>query len=92
MLASAETALKRAREAAAGQIGELRLATIGPAIFSFLPACLARFRAAIAEARVTVMEMAPSEQLGQIARGDIHVGISGAHSFPSSPVPGISRP
>jgi DNA-binding transcriptional LysR family regulator len=79
LLASAETAVKHAREAADGQSGELRLASIGPATFSFFPTCLARFRAANSGARVTVTEMAPSEQLDRIARGEIHAGFIGAH-------------
>ena len=88
VLASAETAVKRAREAAAGQAGELRLATMGLATFSFLPACLARFRAAIPGARVTVTEMAPSEQPGRIASGEIHAGFIGA---PLSRLPGAKQ-
>jgi LysR family hca operon transcriptional activator len=84
VLASAETAVKRAREAAAGQTGELRLAAMGLATFSFLPACLARFRAAIPGARVTVIEMTPSEQLGKLVRGEIHTG------FISGPLPRVA--
>ena len=74
VLASAETAVKRAREAAAGQTGELRLAAMGPATFSFFPTCLARFRAANPGARVTVMEMATPEQLAKLVRGELHAG------------------
>jgi DNA-binding transcriptional LysR family regulator len=78
VLASAETAVQRAREAAAGQTGELRVAAWGPATFSFLPTCLARFRAANPGARVTVMDMDTPEQLDRIARGEIHAGFIGA--------------
>lgn len=74
VLARAETAVKRAREAAEGQAGTLRVATMGPLTFSFLPACLTRFRAGNPGVRVTVSEMAPSEQLERIARGEIHAG------------------
>jgi DNA-binding transcriptional LysR family regulator len=74
VLARVDTALKRARAAAAGDGGDLRVATMGPLTFSFVPACLARFRADIPKARVTVTEMAPPDQLNRIARGDIHVG------------------
>jgi DNA-binding transcriptional LysR family regulator len=74
VLARVDTALKRARAAAAGEGGELHVATMGPLTFSFVPACLARFRADIPKARVTVAEMAPPDQLTRIARGDIHVG------------------
>lgn len=74
VLARAETAVKRARAAASGSAGELRVATMGPLTFSFLPLCLTHFRAAIPGARVTVTEMAPSEQLSKIAHGEVHVG------------------
>lgn len=74
VLARAETAVKRAREAAQGEAGTLRVATMGPLTFSFLPACLTRFRAGNPGVRVTVSEMAPSEQVSRIARGEIHAG------------------
>ena len=74
LLTRAETAIKRAREAAAGHGGELRVATMGPLTFSFLPLCLTRFRADVKGARVTVTEMPPSEQLNKLARGEVHVG------------------
>lgn len=74
VLSRAETAVKRAREAAEGQSGTLRVATMGPLTFSFLPACLTRFRAGNPEVRVTVSEMGPSEQVSRIARGEIHAG------------------
>ena len=91
LLASAETAVKRAREAAAGQTGELRRATMGPATFNFFPACLARFRAAIPGARVTAMEMAPSEHWvrSPAARS---MAASSALPYPGSPVPSSLRP
>jgi DNA-binding transcriptional LysR family regulator len=84
VLASAEMAVKRGRDAAAGQAGELHLAGMGLATVSFLPACLARFRAAVPGARVTVMEMATSEQLSKLARGELHAG------FISAPLPRLA--
>jgi DNA-binding transcriptional LysR family regulator len=84
VLAVAETAVKRGRDAAAGDAGELRLAAMGPATFSFFPACLARFRAAVPGARVTVTEMLASEQLGKLMRGELHAG------FISAPFPRLA--
>jgi DNA-binding transcriptional LysR family regulator len=84
LLASAETAVKRAREAAAGGAGDLRLAVVGPATFSFFPTCLARFRAAVLGARVTVTEIPASEQLGKLMRGELHAG------FISAPFPRLA--
>lgn len=74
VLARAETAIKRAKAAAAGSTGELRVATMGPLTFSFLPLCITHFRADAPDVRVTVTEMAPSDQLSKIALGEIHVG------------------
>jgi DNA-binding transcriptional LysR family regulator len=84
VLASAETAVRRAREAAAGRAGELRLAAMGLATFSFLPACLALFRAAVAGARVTVAEIEVAEVLGKLVRGELHAG------FISAPLPRLA--
>jgi DNA-binding transcriptional LysR family regulator len=84
VLASADTAVKRGREAAAGQAGELRIATTGAVTFSFFPTCLARFRAVIPGARVTVAEMPVSEQLGKLVRGELHAG------FISGPFPRLA--
>src|SRR5580698_9025884 len=84
VLASAETAVRRAREAAAGPVGELRLAAMGLATFSFLPACLALFRAAVAGARVTVAEIEVAEVLGKLVRGELHAG------FISAPLPRLA--
>jgi DNA-binding transcriptional LysR family regulator len=74
VLARAEVAVKRARDAAAGARGELHIATMGPLTFSFLPLCLTKFRGQIPRARVTVTEMPPSEQFSKVAAGDIQVG------------------
>ncbi len=84
VLDRAETAVKRARIAAEGYGGELRVASMGPLTFSFMPLCLGRFRDANPGARVTVSEMAPSDQLSRIARGDVHVG------FVPAPFPKLS--
>ena len=85
VLATAETAVKRGRAAAAGgEAGELRLAALGPATSSFLPAGIARFRAAVPGARVTVTEMPASEQLGKLMRGELHAG------FISAPFPRLA--
>lgn len=74
VLERAETAVKRARIAAEGFTGELRVASMGPLTFSFMPLCLGKFRDANPGARVTVSEMAPSDQVSRIAKGDVHVG------------------
>ena len=74
VLARAETAVRRAQQAAVGQAGELHIATMGPLTFNFLPTCLSRFRAAVPRVRITVNEMAPSEQLNKLTRGEIHAG------------------
>jgi DNA-binding transcriptional LysR family regulator len=81
VLASAETAVRLARETAASQAGELRLAASGPVTSSFFPACLARFRAAVPGVRVTVAEMAVAEVLRSLVRGELHAG------FITAPLP-----
>lgn len=74
ILNKVENAVKKSRAAADGYTGELRVASMGPLTFSFMPLCLGKFRAAMPGVRVTVTETAPSEQLSKIAKGDLHVG------------------
>ncbi len=74
VLARADKAVARAREAATGAVGELRVASVEPLTIKFLPQCLTRLHAAVPKARVQVVEMAPSEQLPQLQAGKVHVG------------------
>lgn len=74
VLARVDKAVARAHEAAAGLAGELRVASMGPLTVGFLPACLQHFHQVRPAARLKVMEMAPSDQLAEIAAGRLHVG------------------
>ena len=74
VLARAEKAVARAKEAAEGKSGELRVASMGPLTFSFLPACLTRLHADLPGAKVIVTELAASEQLSQVNAGRVHLG------------------
>ncbi len=74
VLARADKAVARAREAASGAAGELRIASVEPLTIHFLPRCLTRQHAAAPKARVQVVEMAPSEQLPQLQAGKVQVG------------------
>lgn len=74
VLARAEKAVARAREAATGSGGELRIASVEPLTIHFLPRSLTRLHAAAPNAKVHVVETAPSEQLPQLQAGKVHVG------------------
>ena len=84
VLASAETAIRLGREAAAGRPGELRLAAMGVSTFSFLPTCLSLFRSAVAGTHVTVAEIEATEAIAKLVRGELHAG------FISAPLPRLA--
>lgn len=79
VLARAEKAVARAREAAAGITGELRIATVDLLTIKFLPGSLTRLHASMPTAKVHVHERAPSEQLPLLQAGKIHVGFVPMH-------------
>jgi LysR family hca operon transcriptional activator len=82
VLARADKAVARAREAAEGKTGELRVASMGPLTFNFLPACLTRLHAELPAAKVNITEMSASDQLTQVTSGRVHLGFVPA-PFPS---------
>ncbi|RBP42462.1 LysR family transcriptional regulator [Roseimicrobium gellanilyticum] len=79
VLARAEKAVARAREAAAGITGELRIATVDLLTIKFLPGSLTRLHSSTPTAKVHVQERAPSEQLPLLQAGKIHVGFVPMH-------------
>jgi DNA-binding transcriptional LysR family regulator len=79
VLTRADKAVARAREAAAGITGELRIATVDSLTIKFLPGSLTRLHASTPTARVHVQERAPSEQLPLLQAGKLHVGFVPMH-------------
>lgn len=73
LLARADSAVKRAREASHGLIGELRIGTVAPLSMSFLPASLAAFHRAYPEIAVTVKESALLQLARGVADGQLHL-------------------
>jgi DNA-binding transcriptional LysR family regulator len=79
VLLRADKAVARAREAAAGITGELRVATVELLTIKFLPGSLTCLHASAPTAKVHVQECAPSEQLPLLQAGKIHVGFVPMH-------------
>ncbi len=79
VLARADKAVARAREAAAGITGELRIGAVELLLIKFLPSSLTRLHASAPTAKVHVMERAPSEHLPLLQSGKIHVGFVPMH-------------
>lgn len=73
LLARADSAVKRAREASHGLVGELRIGTVAPLTMSFLPASLAAFHRAYPEIAVTVKESALLQLARGVANGQLHL-------------------
>lgn len=82
VVARAEAAVKRARGATQGKVGELRIATISLFTHTFLPASLPLFTEAYPGVTVSISEMGPDTQAAKLAKGEVHLGFTAA-PFPS---------
>lgn len=74
-LAELDVAAATARAIAAGQTGRLRIAFVGSALLSIVPAAVQRFRRARPEVEIELRERSTVEQLRALRAGLIDVGL-----------------
>ncbi|MEB0057719.1 MULTISPECIES: LysR family transcriptional regulator [unclassified Variovorax] len=89
LLARAQALPARARAAAAGEVGRVRLAFVSTIGFETLPAWVREFRALCPEVALELVEATGDAQLEAFARGDIDAGLM-LHS-PGFAPPGLER-
>lgn len=85
VVARAEAAVRRARDATQGKIGELRIATISLFTHTFLPGSLPRFTEAYPGVKVTISEAGSDAQVTKLVKGEVHLG------FTAAPFPVIDK-
>ncbi|MEO5712868.1 MAG: LysR substrate-binding domain-containing protein [Luteolibacter sp.] len=76
VLSQAEEAVSRARDAQAGNLGCLRIGSVGVISTDFLPGTLKLFHQNHPEVEVSFVEMLPPEQLDALAAGKIDIGFA----------------
>jgi LysR family transcriptional regulator, benzoate and cis,cis-muconate-responsive activator of ben and cat genes len=76
VLEQSDNAVVRAREAHAGNLGSLRIGSVGVIATEFLPATLKIFQQTYPEVEVSFVEMLPAEQLDALAAGRIDIGFA----------------
>ena len=76
VLSQAEEAISRAREAQDGNLGSLRIGSVGIIATDFLPKTLKIFNQKYPGVEVAFVEMLPAEQLDALARGRIDIGFA----------------
>lgn len=74
ILADTGRAVDRAREAAAGKLGSLRIGAVATLSFPFLPAALARFRATCPNVDISTFECPTAQLAPRLLSGDLHLG------------------
>jgi DNA-binding transcriptional LysR family regulator len=75
-LGQAESAINTARRAAKGEIGKLSIGFLGSATFAFLPELVCTFRAQYPGVKLTLLELAPSQQEAAFDKGLIDIGFT----------------
>ena len=76
VLDQADHAVTRARDAQAGNLGSLRIGSVGVISTDFLPGTLKLFNQSYPEVEVSFVEMLPPEQLDALAAGKIDIGFA----------------
>ena len=76
LLTQADLAVLRAAEAQAGNLGTLRIGSVGVIATDFLPGTLKRFRDEYPGVEIEFVEMLPPEQLEALVRGTIDIGFA----------------
>ena len=89
LLARAQALPARARAAAAGQVGRVRIAFVSTVGFEQLPAWVREFRVRCPEVALELVEATGDVQLEAFARGEIDAGLM-LHS-PGAAPPGLAR-
>lgn len=85
LLADLHAAIGAAQAAARGECGLLRVAYVGSAVFSVLPAIVARFHADFPEVELQLQEAPPDAQLAGLRSGQLDAGLV----RPASPQAGL---
>ena len=75
ILESADKALHEARGVGRGLAGTVRIGFLSTAALRVLPHALARFRAAIPSAEIDLRELGPEEQMNELKKGLLDVGL-----------------
>ncbi|MBJ2158131.1 LysR family transcriptional regulator [Variovorax sp. IB41] len=89
LLARAQALPARARAAAAGQVGRVRIAFVSTVGFEQLPAWVREFRVLCPEVALELVEATGDVQIEAFARGEIDAGLM-LHS-PGAAPPGLAR-
>jgi len=76
ILARADRAMQRAREAQAGYRGELRIGSAGVIATDFLPKTLQSFHRQYPHVEVAFVEILPSKQMEALISGEIDIGFA----------------
>ncbi len=76
VLRQSEEAIHRARRAQEGNLGSLRIGSVGVIATDFLPGTLKLFHQSYPEVEVSFVEMLPAEQLDALAAGRIDIGFA----------------
>ncbi len=87
VLNQADEAISRAREAQDGNLGSLRIGSVGVIATDFLPGTLKLFHQSYPEVEVSFVEMLPAEQLDALAAGKIDIGF--AYGQNAGNIPGM---
>lgn len=74
-LLQADQAVQRTREAAAGQIGSLRVGYVGSALYGRLPSLIRRFRQAFPQVRLHLQEATSRQQQHGLRECNVDVGV-----------------
>lgn len=75
MLAQAEGAVQRAKQASTGQAGVLRIGFIAPALYELLPRALRAFRAACPDVHLVLEELHNRESLDGVLNRGLHLAV-----------------
>jgi DNA-binding transcriptional LysR family regulator len=82
LLEQADRATERARRAARGELGELRIGFVGSAIYAVLPEAVRTFRGERPEVHISLRELPTEEQLEALRRDQLDVGFVRAPAAP----------
>jgi DNA-binding transcriptional LysR family regulator len=74
LLEHADRATERARRAARGELGELRIGFVGSAIYAVLPEAVRTFRGRRPEVHISLRELPTEDQIEALRRDQIDVG------------------
>jgi len=77
-LAQADLAIKTAKRAAKGEVGNLSIGFLGSATYAFLPELIRTFKAQYPGVQLTLQELTPLQQEAAFNKGEIDIGFTRA--------------